>query len=412
MTSDTPNQHYPAENPAMSVDTVKMPAIPEPLVADLIVAAALVPQIETPHRLSRAWRWTADALETLFGAATLFVALAVLAATPIANLLALGYLFESSGRVVRSGRLRDGLIGARKAARVGSIVLGTWLCLLPLRAVSNVWQAAYLIDPASEATRNWRGVLVTLTVVMLVHILWAWQRGGRLRHFVWPAPVRFARWLFRGGKYVAARDAVWEFVAGLRLPYYFSLGLRGFLGSAAWLVVPVTMLALATLWANAAGAIVGLIGGLLLTIVVVYLPVMQARFAASGKWGDLFAMREARHTFHKAPIVILLAVVVLLAGAMPLYVLKIELLPHEVTWLPSLLFVATIWPARLAVAWAVSRAARREHVRSWPVRWGARLALVPVAIAFVGLVYLSPTLLWNGVWSMYEQHAFLTPAPF
>ena len=51
----------------------------------------------------------------------------MLAAIPIVQFLSLGYLLEAGGRIARTGRFRDGFIGVRTAARVGSIVLGTWI---------------------------------------------------------------------------------------------------------------------------------------------------------------------------------------------------------------------------------------------------------------------------------------------
>ena len=39
---------------------------------------------------------------------------------------------------------------------------------------------------------------------------------------------------------------MWDFFVGLRLPYYFWLGLRGFVGAVVWLVVPVSLLAAAS----------------------------------------------------------------------------------------------------------------------------------------------------------------------
>ena len=113
--------------------------------------------------------------------------LSVLATIPILQMLSLGYLLEVTGRVARSGRLRDGFVGIRKAARIGSLVAGTWLLLLPLRFVSEMWSTARLIDPTSSVTANWRLALQILTVVIVAHILWAWYRGGRFRHFIWPA---------------------------------------------------------------------------------------------------------------------------------------------------------------------------------------------------------------------------------
>ena len=70
--------------------------------------------------------------EWCFGVATLLVGLAVLASVPVGQFLALGYCLEASGRVARSGRIRDGLIGVRTAAKFGGCALAGFLLWLPL----------------------------------------------------------------------------------------------------------------------------------------------------------------------------------------------------------------------------------------------------------------------------------------
>ena len=90
----------------------------------------------------RGWLAVCSAGEWLFGLASVLVALAFLAAVPIVQFLSLGYLLEVSGRVARTGRLRSGFVGFHLAARVGSIVLGTWLLLWPLRLLSDFWYSA------------------------------------------------------------------------------------------------------------------------------------------------------------------------------------------------------------------------------------------------------------------------------
>ena len=65
----------------------------------------------------------------------------VLSATPVLQLLSFGYLLESGGRVARSGRLCDAFIGVRRAARLGSIIIGCTLVYLPLRLVAS-WAAS------------------------------------------------------------------------------------------------------------------------------------------------------------------------------------------------------------------------------------------------------------------------------
>jgi hypothetical protein len=359
--------------------------------------------------LSQALRLVSSTWEWTFGAITLIVALAVLAAIPVLQFLSLGYLLEAGGRVARTGRLRSGFIGVRQAARVGSIVLGTWLMLLPLRLVSSLATAAQLIDPNGQVARGWRLGLLLLTSIMTLHIVVAWSRGGRLRHFLWPFgnPLWLVRRLWRGGYYAEARDAVWDFVMSLRLPHYFWLGVRGFVGGFAWLVVPISLLVVARVVPPA-----GVAGAILLALVLCYVPYLQVRFAAEGRFGALFEVGVVRWRFARAPWAFAFALLVALAFALPLYLLKIELVPREVAWLPGLLFIVFIFPARLLAGWAWARAGRRAAPRHWVFRWMARLGLVPVVLLYVIVVYFSQFTGWSGVWGLYEQHAFLLPVPF
>ena len=85
----------------------------------------------------------------------------------------------------------------------------------------------------------------------------------------------------------------------------------------------------------------------------------------------------------------------------------IELTPRELAWLPSLLFVIFIFPARILTGWAMNRALRQEQPRHWFPRWLARLGILPIGLAYVLVVYLTPYLSWNGALSLLEQHAFL-----
>src|SRR6516165_9245478 len=88
------------------------------------------------HGCRRLGAFITSASDWLFGAFALTVGLSVLATTPIAQFLSLGYLLESSARVARTGRLWAGFVGVRKASRVGSIAIGVCLFLLPLQLLS------------------------------------------------------------------------------------------------------------------------------------------------------------------------------------------------------------------------------------------------------------------------------------
>ena len=211
---------------------------------------------------SRLWRFAgrvargvASAAEWVFGLISLVLGLSMLAALPVIQVLSLGYFLESSARVARTGRLRDGLIGVRPAARIGCLAAAIWLSLVPAWLVGSYARSAELIDPGGPAARNWRIALVVVTVVSLLYVAASCARGGRLRHFLWPWGHPF--WLVRrfreGGLYSEARDGLWAFVASLRVPYYFRLGLVGFVGTLAWLVVPAILIG-ATQRFPAAGA--------------------------------------------------------------------------------------------------------------------------------------------------------------
>jgi hypothetical protein len=350
--------------------------------------------------LDGAWNW-------IFGVVSLVGMLAVVATIPFVQVLSLGYLLEASGRVARTGKLRSGFVGVDKSARLGSILLGAWLLLWIPRFISSLWYSAWLIDPASTSTRVLRVLLFVTTVGVVWHTAAAMARGGRLRHFLWPRPFRFLRRMFQSGSYSQLRDSVWDFAVNLHLPHYFKLGLLGFLGGVAWLAVPISLLAIAK-----SAPVLGFLGGLILVFVLLYLPFLQTRLAMTGRWQSLFELKEVRRTLARAPIASAVALLLTLALALPLYLLKIELIPREAEWLPSLLFIASIWPARLAVGWAMGRGLHRERPRHVLFRWSSRLAMLPIVGLYVLLVYFTQYLSWYGVWSLYEQHAFLLPVPF
>jgi hypothetical protein len=400
--------------------------------------------------------------EQAFGWLSLMIGLAVLATVPLAQFVSLGYLLECSGRIARSGRLRDGLsLDLDRWSRVGGLVAGTWLALLPLRLVADFANSAHIIAPGSHADRAWRVGLLLFTALTVGHILLAWYSGGKLRHFLWPllAPFSLGHWvitrkvmgpivrplfeavsprladdlyqpspltswfppaiLFAGltrgpaTMYAEARDAVWEFVVGLRLPHYFWLGLRGFIGAIAWLFVPVLLLIGSTKISEGSGAfLVGFSGALALATVLLYLPFLQAHFAAENRFAALFELGTVRQLFRRAPIAFWFALLMTLALALPPYLFKIQQVYDEFHWLMSLLFVFLVYPGRLLSGWAVGMARRRERPAFILFRWLSRLVAVPLCLTYVLFVYLSQYTSWFGSWSLFEQHPFLVPVPF
>ena len=107
-----------------------------------------------PRLQTRLWRLLvrvacgfASLVEWLFGLLSLVLLLSTLAALPVVRLLTLGYFLESAASVARSGRLRDGFVGVRKAARVGGVAAGMWVSLLPAWFAGLYARSAALINP-------------------------------------------------------------------------------------------------------------------------------------------------------------------------------------------------------------------------------------------------------------------------
>ena len=381
---------------------------------------ATIPSEDSPRpwarrvgrRAGAGLRAVGSAAEWAVGVLTLVAGLAVLAAIPIAQFLSLGYLLEASGRVARSGRLGAAAIGVRRAARAGTVVAGCWLWLLPARFVAALATSAHWIDPGGPVARRWWGFLILVVGLTLAHLLASCARGGRWRHFAWPVGslLWFARRRRRGrwgAVYRQSRDATCDFARGLRLPYYFRLGALGFAGSMAWLVVPVVGLILGRRVPP-----LGVLGGVGLGMVALLLPFLQVRFALEGRFGAIFEPRAVRERFRRAPWAFALAFALLVVAAVPLYLLKVERVPREVAGLSSVLFIGLLFPARVACGWAYARGGRRDEARHWIHRGSGRIVMIPGAVAYVLVVFLTQYTSWGGFWTFFEQHAFLIPVPF
>jgi hypothetical protein len=348
------------------------------------------------------------AIEGTFGIAALFLGLSVLASIPVGQFLVLGYLLEASGRVARTGRLRDGFIGVRVAAKFGGIAFVGFFMWLPLYFLSLQAEAAQIIDPNGRIARLWDVCLSFIAFVFALHAVAALIRGGRIRNFLNPLSIPLL--IFRacqGGLYTEIRDRLWNTVKGLRIPYYFWLGVRGFVGAFLWLAIPLVLLGLGHRF-----PLVGLIGGMMLAVVVLYVPFLQVRFAQLNNFRAFGQVLAVRRVYRRAPLAFCFALWVHLLFAIPLYILKIEVIPRDLIFLEGLMFLLFIFPARLLSGWAYSRGARRSEPRFVLSRWFGRLAVIPVVLAYVFVVFLSQHLGWQGIGSLYEQHAFLLPVPF
>jgi hypothetical protein len=400
------------------------PDLPPLLVPPVLetVPVEIPPKIEpspnvSPPRRSLLVRMGAGIYSTVgwcFGMLSLIGGLAVISVIPIVNLLSLGYLLHASATIARTGRLRDGFIGVRRAGQLGGIVLGIWLVLWPARFIALLRDSAVIVDP--QRVGGWSVAMWIVTTLTSLHIIWALLRGGKLRHFFWPAPIRFFRWLATPEKFSIARDAVWETVAGLRLPKLFWLGTRGCAGTVLWWLIPAGLMILASKIAHNAGILVSLLGGLLLMGVLLIIPFQQVWFARENRFRAFIEIGPVCRLAGRAPFKFWFALSLTLVLAVPLFLLKIELTPAEITWLPALFFVVFGLPARLMIGWAMGRAEQRELSSNFLLRWFSRLTALALALPFifsyVVILFFSQYISWNGTLSLLEQHAFLDPSPF
>ena len=136
------------------------------------------------------------------------------------------------------------------------------------------------------------------------------------------------------------------------------------MGTLAWLAIPGGLIA-----AVGVAPLLAPIGMLLLAIVVPFLPFLQVRYALEGRVSALFSRRAIRERFRCAPWAFAFSLFVLLLAAIPLYLLKIEMIPREAAWLPSLVFVIFLAPARLLTGWAYAKSGRGELPRGCNLRF-------------------------------------------
>ena len=433
----------PPEAPidAAPIDAVPIEAVPAPTPIDF----GDVPPVHV-----QIWNGIGSAAEWLFGAASIGVGRAALAAIPILNLVSLGYLLEVAGRIARTGHFSAGFIGYRLAARAGTIAVCVTLAVLPLWFLSVAAHSAALIDPTSDITRAWNLGLYLATAAAAFHVVSAIYAGGRFRDFLWPLfqpvygplasigsffaggsiwdawswlpPVKLLGDLFRGEAYTKASEGVDQYLHRLRLPYYFWLGARGLVGTFLWLAIPSTLIALGTHLAPPAGGLIAFLGAVLMAIVLFYLPFLQVHFAAEDRFAAFWEIGAVRRQFYRAPWCFWLALTITLALSLPLYLLQIEVVPRDAAWLPALVYIAFILPAKFVLGWALSwgrvgepteegMEPKRDHDAFFLWIWSARGLMIPVVIFYTFFLYLSQYTSWNGSQTLFQQHAFMLPVP-
>ncbi|MEZ0226996.1 MAG: hypothetical protein ACAI25_00100, partial [Planctomycetota bacterium] len=230
--------------------------------------------------------------------------------------------------------------------------------------------------------------------------------GGRLLAFF--RPFKNAGWALgrlRSGEGLGL-ERIPAVLRDLELPRYFLLGLKGFVAALAWIALPTALLAV-----GPRAPVVALLGGFLLALVVIPLPLLQARLAAEGRLAAGFDLPEAWRRYRRAPLSALVALVLTLALALPLYLLKIELIPRDARWLAAAIFLLTILPTKLIAGKAYARGSG-EGRAFLPLRTFAACTGFAAAALYVLVLFGTRFIEWRGAVGLFEQHAFLVPVAF
>lgn len=401
-----PDDYVEPGNEAETALVQSEPAVPS--LVDQLVAKA-----QCPHPFRHPIRFVGWAISMAFGIATMILALAIIAAIPIVNFIALGYLLEVEGRVARSGKFRDAFPLLPLAPRIGSMVIGIWIFLLPLRFIAWAAADARLISPGSGADIFWHAVLIIAMVLVTVHLCLSLARGGRLSTFF--RPIKNVRWFLKqwrdAGYWDRAEQTVWEFLSQFRRTHYFWLGLKGWFGAMLWLIIPTALFAAANK-PNGGAAFISIIGGILLSIVFAWVPFLQARYAVEGRLSAFKELRTIRELFRRAPICWTLAAIVTYAMSMPLFFATVALPPQDALWMVTPIFIISIYPARVFTGWAYHQATKRDHRAWFSLRVLTSLVLMPSLMFYTFILFFTQFIGSSGKLVLFQHHALLLPRPF
>lgn len=392
---------------------VPVPPIPVSLTPVPSLVDQLVARAQCPHPLWHPLRFAGWGISMLFGLVTMVLALAILAAIPIVNFIALGYLLDVEGRVARSGKIRDAFPLLPLAPRIGSMVIGIWLFLLPLRLLAWTAADARLISPGSAADRGWHFALRASMVLVTVHICLALARGGRFSTFF--RPIKNLRWFWtqcRDASYWdRAEHAVWEFLTRIRRTHFFWLGVKGWVGAFLWLVLPTAIFAAANK-PNGGAAFVSIVGGVLLSIVFAWIPFLQARYAAEGRLSAYKELRTIRELYRRAPVCWSLAAILTYALSLPLFFATIVLPPQDALWMVTPIFIVSIFPTRVITGWAYYQAVQRTQRAWFSLRLLMSLVLMPTLMFYTFILFFTQFIGSSGKLVLFQHHALLLPRPF
>jgi hypothetical protein len=404
----------PTDVPSTEYQLLEPPPVVTP--TPVKVTYSLKPRVKSdrpPGPIRKFFRFGIACIIRVWQFACLILLLSIAASIPIVQLASFGYILEATGRWARGEKLRRCLPGLKVAGYIGTAAVWIGLTSIPVFIVRDLAASARLIDPGSGTALGWQITATFMWVVWVVYVWWAVLRGGRIYHFIWPAPIRFIKDFFRPSTWNTAVDRMASGIAGFKIISLMKLGFFGSLGALLYLAIPGLLMIAGTRAGNdGARGILTICGVVAMAVVLQYVPFAQMRYAKTKQFRSFFRIGEVREGFKRAPWLHAIATVLLVAFSLPLYLLRIEPPPAQLIWLLCVFFVLFNLPAKFIVAWAIRYSEQRQSRRAWYSRWPAWLLLVASLPIYVFFLYLASFTNWDGSAVMIMQHAFLTPVPF
>jgi hypothetical protein len=322
---------------------------------------------------------------------------------------------------------------------------------------------AWLIDPLSTTYASWRFWEYVVFGLTIVHWIGVGLTGGQLRHFFWPilvpwylmtgivkrglsigwvqllvektvacvfprtvaayyrsvplsnwfVPAVLWRHLRQGTLLSESSDRFWNWVESLKPGYHLSRGFGAFAGMLIWFGGPTLWLLVATRSANP--GIEGFfffMGALHLFLSLQYYPLVHCRYCETGRWRSYFQWRQAACRYWYSPLRLCLAAAITLVLTFPLWLTRIAMIPYDLWWLLSGLYVFLLGPVWLSWGWAWHHAQTKPRSTTWA--WG--LSLMPIfwALIMAHLLVTSISIYtsWQGVFNILLHPTFNIPSPF
>jgi hypothetical protein len=362
------------------------------------------------------WRWPLAAASGAVDLASLIVLIALVAAIPLVQFISLGYLLYAAARLANGGSWRRALPGIGTAGRLGVFLLIASILYLPVLLVADLAYSMQLLEPGSTKALGWQLSSGFLWMAWCLHVAWAAARGGRWWHLLWPAPIRFVKQGWRPGVWKQSLDDFYQLLLSMQLPRLWWLGARATVAALLFLAIPCSLMIIGQRAQELPVApFLGVLGAIGMVAVMFTLPFLQIEFARQGRLKGFLEFGKVRQRFRMAPMAHTIALVLLCVLSIPLYLLRIEAVPQEILWAPSIIFASLMLPAKLFLGWAIGRADRKivagQRVSRWWVRFPCRIVGLAGVLLYVGSLYVAQLVAGQGAWVMYFQHAFLVPNP-